>query len=504
MSFILTRYDDKDALTEARDRQGWEQPLVQFGRCCLAVANKATCVSVAEFGRKSYALLGSISNHAELRRMLAVFNSGALTASHAELAALLVEHLGFPSLSFIDGAFVLFCDNSATRSLTAVTDVLGQYSLYATAGAGSWISPSPRLAALKPGFRPDFFDIEDVVRDEPRPDDYVPIKNVIRAKPGAALEITIDGQDHACVSSVPFHILRCRGDQNVNLEDGVRALEATLVAAIQSAFSWDGRAFVPLSGGIDSSIVAAYGARFTKLNTVAFGTERSNEYEPSKQVAVHIGSSHSEIKIDTNEILSGFFDSIYYNSIFDGSAAEVQAGLFALMARLRGKADLIVTGYGADLLLGGIMVPGKRPQIGVNREMWAQVYRTRWSSEFSPVGANMMGMQIRHPYWTPRFLGYCLELAEELKVSNSEVKILLRTFAERQSILPRQTVWRKKLALHHGSSIENILSDTLDIKCTPHAKSMFAYSLYRESVTGKITPETFNPEHALARFKSTV
>jgi len=116
----------------------------------------------------------------------------------------------------------------------------------------------------------------------------------------------------------------------------------------------------------------------------------------------------------------------------------------------------------------------------------------------------MMGMQIRHPYWTPRFLGYCLELAEELKVSNSEVKILLRTFAERQNILPRQTVWRKKLALHHGSSIENILSDTLDIKCTPHAKSMFAYLLYRDSVTGKITPETFNPEHALARFKSTI
>lgn len=504
MSFILTRLNEKGALAEASARQGWYLPLLEFGGACLAIANEATCISVAQSGAHSYALLGSIANHEELRRMLAMFDSAALTASHAALAVHLIDRFGMTGLSFIDGAFVLFRNDPESNTITAVADVLGQYPLYVTAGRDPWIAPNPRLAALKPGFQPDFHDVAEILRDVPRADDYVPIKNIIRVKPGTALQIMHDGQGHAHAASTTFHVLHCKESRAVDVEMGIRALEELLIPAIRNAFEWDGRAYVPLSGGIDSSIVAAFGMRFNMLNTIALGTQRSNEYAPSKLVADHIGSSHSEIEISTDDILSGLFDSIYYNGIFDGYAAEVQASLFALMARLKGKADMIVTGYGADLLLGGTMIPGNLPEIGVNQDLWAQVYRTRWSGEFSPVGANMMGMQIRHPFWTPRFLGYCLNLPESLKVSDKEVKIVLRTFAERQQILPEQTVWRKKIAIHHGSSVEDILSETLGIEMNPRVKELFAYTLYRDAVTGGITPKTFNPEQVLARFRSEV
>ncbi|MCL2716228.1 MAG: asparagine synthetase B family protein [Alphaproteobacteria bacterium] len=499
MSFILTRDHDHGALTEAKDREGWTTPVMQFGGFCLAVADKAG-FSVAQSGSRSFCLVGSIANHRELRRMLAGFNSNAMTASEAGLAALMVEHLGLAALSFIDGAFVLFCDDAQRRCLTAVIDVLGQYPLYATRGANPWMAPSPRLAAGKPGFRPDFFAPEDVLSEAPRPDDYVPIKNIIRAKPGTALELAFDGQEQCYVGTIPFHILRRRGDQRVSLDEGVRALEAMLVASITCAFDSGGRNYVPLSGGIDSGIVAAFGARVTELHTVAFGTERSNAYEPAKRVARHIGSAHREIAISSGEIIRGLFDSIYHNGIFDGSAAAVQASLFAVMAKLRGEADLVVTGHGADLLLGGTLVPGLAAA-AVNRELWEQVYRTRWSGEFSPVGAIAMGMQIRHPFWTPRFLGYCLDLAGEIKVSDQDVKLVLRSFAEGAKILPGDTLRRRKPAAHHGSPVESILSGTLEIDSKPQAKSQFAYALYRRAVAGELSPATFDPEQVVAGFR---
>lgn len=504
MSFILTRLNDKSALAEASSRQGWSLPLLEFGGACLAIANEAVCVSFAQSGTQSYALLGSIANHVELRQMLAMFDSAALNASHAEIAVMLIKRLGMAGLSFIDGAFVLFRDEPENKTITVVVDVLGQYPLYATEGRDPWIASNPRLAALKPEFQPDFHDLSEILRGVSRADNYVPIKNIVRVKPGTALQLLHDGQGHCLASSASFHMLHCKEERVVKLEEGIRALEEMLIPAIRNAFDWEGQAYVPLSGGIDSSVVAAFGMRFNALNTIALGTQRSNEYVPSKLVADHIGSTHSEIEISTDDILSGMFDSIYYNGIFDGYAAEVQASIFALMARLKGKADLIVTGYGADLLLGGTMTPGNLPEIGVNQDLWAQVYRTRWSGEFSPVGANMMGMQIRHPFWTPRFLGYCLGLPEALKVSDREVKIVLRTFAERQGILPEQTVWRKKIAIHHGSSVEDILSDTLGIEINPQAKKLFAYSLYRGAVTGDLSPQIFDPKQAIARFRSEI
>lgn len=504
MSFILTRKNDKGALSEASAKLGWNLPLIEFGNVCLASANEATCASFAQSGARSYALLGSIANHGELRQMLAMFDSAALNASHAELAVMLITRLGMAGLSFIDGAFVLFCDDAESNALTAVVDVLGQYPLYVTEGSNPWVAPNPRLAALKPGFEAEFYDVSELLRGGSRADNYVPIKNISRIKPGTALQILHDGQGHCHLASASFHVLHRKTDRVVNLDEGVRALEEMLIPAIRNACEGEGRTYVPLSGGIDSSLVAAYGMRFSTLSTIALGTQRSNEYVPSKRVADHIGSSHSEVELSTDDILSGMFDAIYYNGIFDGYAAEVQASLFALMARLKGKTDLIVTGYGADLLLGGTMIPGNLPEIGVNQELWAQVYRTRWSGEFSPVGANMMGMQIRHPFWTPRFLGYCLDLPEELKVSDNEVKIVLRTFAERQSILPEQTVWRKKIAIHHGSSVEDILSDTLGMEINAQAKELFAYGLYRDAVSGKLDSQTFDPKKALARFRAEI
>lgn len=502
MSFILTHHTDENALIEAKEKQGWSLPICDLGRFSLAVAQSAVCYSHAERGSVSYGLIGDFANHQELRQMLCMFDSSALTATHAGLASMLIARFGYSGLALVDGAFILFSDDAETDTLIALTDVLGQYPLYVAGDRSPWIAPSPRLAALQPDYVPEFFALDKVLDNDKRADDFVPISNMTRLKPGTAFQLTRDGQGHLYASSKTFHQLGIKQDRNVSLKDAIGAIEGMLIPAIRNAVQGDGTTVVPLSGGVDSSIVAAFGARFTDLKTVAIGTSRSNEYKPSKLVADHVGTAHSQMEISTEEILQGLFHSVFNNGIFDGYAAEVQASIFAFMARLEDTTEQVVTGYGADLLMGGTLVPSALPIHGVNRELWEQVYRTRWSSEFSPVGANSMGFQIRHPFWTPRFLGYALDLSPALKVSADDVKIALRFFAEDQNILPDATVWRKKIAIHHGSSVEDILSDALGSKLNARAKETFAYGLFCETVSGTVTPENYDPKDALMRSKS--
>lgn len=504
MSFLVTRIQDAEALAAARESEGWTGGKFAPGGLAITLANNSVPFSIVENGESVLVLFGEIANRDELRRMLAMFDSASLTASDSEIASLLRKYLGDAGMAFIDGAFVLVEWDARSGTISAMGDVLGQYPLYASPDSSPWIAPNPRLVCRKPGMTPHFQSVEEVITERERPDDYTPVVNILRAKPGTVLRFGSDGREQPIVCAAPFHQLRRRSDRCLIMEDAIRAIEASLIPAIRSAFGREGRAWLPLSGGVDSSIVAAFGARYTNLATIAFGTSRSNEYVPSKRVADHIGSDHHEIEITTDEILSGMFGAIFHNGIFDGYAAEVQAGLFAIMERLRDKADLIVTGYGADLLLGGTMHPGMSCDIDINLELWKQVYRTRWSGEFSPVGANMTGLQIRHPFWTPRFIGLCLDMAGQLKVSETEVKVVLRRFAEEQQILPHETVWRKKLAMHHGSAIEDILSDALGTLVDPVAKQRFTYALYRATVTGDLHPTNFDPDRALAEFKHAV
>lgn len=504
MSFIVSNMKNRSAVDVAAANEGWRLPAEQFGGLCVATASDAVKVDYTDTGRYTYVYIGTMANHNELRRMLAMFDSSSLTASLSELAVLAIETLGLAGLCLIDGAFVIFREDKSSREISVITDVLGQYPVYVTWGADPWFAPNPRLAAKKPDFVVEFVDFDSILPDKDRSDDYLPIKNMVRAKPGAVLQIGYDGMRHGYVNKIPFHIFQVRQPRLIDLNTAHDAFAQLLVPAIKNSFDYPGRSCVPLSGGVDSSVVAAYGVKCDTIRTVALGTDRSDEYIPAKLVATHIGSDHAEIHVETDEILRGLFAAVYHNGIFDGYAAEVQSGLFALMERLKGDADLIVTGYGADLLMGGTLAPGHVPSGGVNSELWAQIYRTRWSGEFSPVGANSVGMQIRHPFWSPRFVGYCLDLNEAFKLSESEVKVAFRTFAEKAGILPHKTVWRKKLAIHHGSAVEDILSDALNIDKNSRVKEIFTYRLYQQSIIGDTSPATFSPRAAIADIHNTI
>ncbi|MCE1787631.1 asparagine synthase C-terminal domain-containing protein, partial [Enterobacter hormaechei] len=69
---------------------------------------------------------------------------------------------------------------------------------------------------------------------------------------------------------------------------------------------------VPLSGGLDSSLVTALASKyFDKVKTWSIGTELSNEFEFSKIVSDYLGTEHEVKILSEDEVISGVVKAIY-------------------------------------------------------------------------------------------------------------------------------------------------------------------------------------------------
>lgn len=83
-------------------------------------------------------------------------------------------------------------------------------------------------------------------------------------------------------------------------------------------------------------------------------------------------------------------------------------------------------------------------------------------------------------------MGFALSLAPEMKVSRDEVKVMLRECAAEYKLLPDEIVWRKKIGIHEGSSVNSIYADHIGVATSDYAgKTLYTYRKYRAYLTGE-------------------
>ena len=109
-----------------------------------------------------------------------------------------------------------------------------------------------------------------------------------------------------------------------------------------------------LSGGLDSSLIAALAARQTKVRTFTMGFAHSDldERAQARRVARHIGSEHEEIVIAPQEVTDDLESTI---ACFDDLFADwgtISTRLLYGKCRERGI-KVVLVGEGADELFGG-------------------------------------------------------------------------------------------------------------------------------------------------------
>jgi len=128
-----------------------------------------------------------------------------------------------------------------------------------------------------------------------------------------------------------------------------------------------------LSGGVDSSILAALMTRLTsgpvKTFSVGYAERAYSELEPALQVARHIGTDHHEVSVSMKDFFQALPDLVWHED--EPIAWPSSVSLYFVSRLASEQVKVVLTGEGSDELFGGY---GRYWYYRVNSR-WARYYR---------------------------------------------------------------------------------------------------------------------------------
>jgi len=314
-------------------------------------------------GRFVIAFNGEIYNHPALRADLDHAGDAPDWRGQSDtetLLALVAARGLVDSLRACHGMFALALWDREARTLHLARDRMGEKPLYYGAIGGTWAAASELhgLRAL-PGC-PTGTDPAAVAAYLARgyvPDGMSIHAGIAKLPPGRVLTLRA-GTDPGTETSEDFVTLAARGMAAPAMADAAarsRNLEDVLHHAIQDQMIADVPLGCFLSGGIDSSLVAALmqTGRATPVETfsVGFTDARFDETPHAAAVARHLGTAHTEFRLDETEALDVIPDLA---RIYDEPFADSSQIPTALLCRAaRKQVTVALTGDGADEVFGG-------------------------------------------------------------------------------------------------------------------------------------------------------
>ena len=238
---------------------------------------------------------GELYNYRTLAQRLAQRGHTFKTRSDCEVAAHAYDAWGLDFLDKLDGMFALALWDGRRKRLVLARDRMGEKPFFYTIADGLLIFGS-ELHALRahPAVesRLDLASLSQYLALEYVPAPRTILQDVHKLEPGQYLTLE-NGQVE---TGYYWRLKATRSTARITYDDAVIRLRGLLDDAVKSRLVADVPLGVFLSGGIDSSTVAALAARHGALETFSIGfTEKSfDESSYARQVAQHIGSHHHE------------------------------------------------------------------------------------------------------------------------------------------------------------------------------------------------------------------
>ena len=304
---------------------------------------------------------GEIYNHAELRDGLKAEGVIFETRSDTEVILRLYERFGNAAFARLNGMFAIAIFDARSGCLTLVRDRMGVKPLYYSFDGQRLIFASEIKAILEAlPARPaiDARAIWDYLTFR-----YVPAPGTIWqgiAKLEPAHLLTVErGVSKTPVIERWWHLpppgqLADRGgDQDETAV--IDGFDQLLRDAVERRMRADVPVGVLLSGGVDSSVVAALAARsHPKLQTFAIafeGAEAIDERGFAREVAAHLGADHHEIAIGEQDVLD--FLPNFVHATDEPLADLASIPLYYVSRLAREQVRVVLSGEGSDEILGG-------------------------------------------------------------------------------------------------------------------------------------------------------
>ena len=206
-----------------------------------------------------------------------------------------------------------------------------------------------------------------------------------------------------------------------------------------------------LSGGLDSSLVAAVAKRLlpegTRLKTFSIGLEGSPDILAARVVAKYLDSDHTEVPFDIEEGLRVIPDVIKSLESYDTTTVRASVPMWLLCKWISKNTDcrVIISGEGSDELFGGYLYFHYAPD--VQHFSLENVRRLRLIHQFDGLRADRCiaahGLELRVPFLDREFVEVGMTIDQSLKVPGDKMeKWILREAFE--GYLPNEILWRQK------------------------------------------------------------
>lgn len=252
-----------------------------------------------------------------------------------------------------------------------------------------------------------------------------------------------------------------------NVSD-VAVLRKALEDAVERQLMSDVPYGVLLSGGLDSSIIAAVAKKFAskrietgntedawwpQLHSFAIGLDGSPDLLAARKVAKHIGSVHHEIHYTVQEGLDAIRDVIYHIETYDVTTVRASTPMYLLGRYIKSMGvKMVLSGEGADEVFGGYLYFHKAPN---PQEFHKETVRKLSKlHQYDCLRANKSlaawGVEGRVPFLDKEFLDVAMRLNPKDKMAGNgkiEKHILRKAFEE---YLPEEVVWRQKEQFSDG------------------------------------------------------
>lgn len=389
-------------------------------------------------GQVVLAVNGEIYNHQELRNSLPNYQFSTQSDSEVVLALYLEKGPAF--VEELNGIFGFALYDTREDTFLIARDHMGIIPLYYGKDEWGQLFVASELKSLE-GYCTEIAQFP--------PGHYLYSKNGLTPQRW----YTRDWEQYETVS-----------DNETSIADLRQGLEDAVKRQLMSDVPYG----VLLSGGLDSSVIAAITKKFAarrvesndqeeawypQLHSFAVGLEGSPDLIAAKKAADHIGTIHHEVNFTIQEGLDAIRDVIYHLETYDVTTVRASTPMYLLARVIKSMGiKMVLSGEGSDELFGGYLYFHKAPNAQEFHEETVRKLKKLYLYDCLRANKSLAawGVEGRVPFLDKEFMDVAMRINPKEKMirdGRMEKWVVRKAF---EDYLPESIAWRQKEQFSDG------------------------------------------------------
>ncbi|CAJ0948138.1 unnamed protein product, partial [Mesorhabditis belari] len=281
-------------------------------------------------------------------------------------------------------------------------------------------------------------------------------------------------------------------DRFVSIENAQLLIREVLTKSVEKRLMGNRHFGFMLSGGLDSSLIAAIATRALKHKPVAFsvGFEDSEDLVNARRVAQYLNINHVVHVITAEDCLNVIPEVIYALETYEPAIVRCGIAHYLLCRHIASISDVkvLLSGEGADELFGSYAYMQKAPNaFHLHKEIHRRLQMLhQYDVLRCDRATSCHGLEIRVPFLDKKFIDLVARLPPAYKLQPMKLeKHMLRAAFE--GWLPEEVLWRSKEGFGEALGKQD-LGEIIGARCAETiSDKLFStrHTLYPER-----TPET--------------